>query len=218
MRTPHRVVVADDQPLVRDGLRALLTEPDFEIVGEAAGGAEAVAVVAETSPDVVIMDLQMPEMSGIEATAAVTAANPNVAVLVLTMFEGDDSVFAAMRAGARGYLLKGADHEEVVRAIETVASGGAVFGPTVAARVIDFFAVSPPKEVVCPELTEREREVLDLIARGMSNREISDHLVVSVKTVANHVSNIFAKLHVADRARAIVKAREVGLGKKSPLG
>lgn len=213
MKEPRRVVIADDHPLVREGLKALLTPPDFEVVGEAADGAEAVSVVAEQRPDVVIMDLQMPKMSGIEATTAILHADDSVAVLVLTMFEGDDSVFAAMRAGARGYLLKGAEHDEVARAIETVASGGAVFGPTVAARVIEFFSSPPPKESLFPELTEREREVLDLIARGLSNREISDHLVVSVKTVANHVSNIFAKLQVADRARAIVKAREGGLGK-----
>jgi DNA-binding NarL/FixJ family response regulator len=185
----------------------------FEVVGEAETGSEAVERALELQPDVVVMDLQMPERNGIEATRAIVAESPHVGVLVLTMFEDDDSVFAAMRAGARGYLLKGSDHDEIVRAIAAVSSGEAIFGPAIATRLMAYFAASPdgPPQAF-PELTAREREVLELIAQGRSNAVIAERLVLSQKTVRNHVSNIFTKLQVLDRAQAIVKAREAGLG------
>jgi DNA-binding NarL/FixJ family response regulator len=216
MSAPLRVLVADDHPLFRDGLRTLLAlEPGVELAGEAATGTEAVAAAVELEPDVVVMDLHMPGMNGIEATRNIVEARPDVGVLVLTMFEDDDSVFAAMRSGARGYLLKGAGQEEIVRAIEAVGRGEAIFGPTIARRVIDFFSqpARPPQPF--PELTDREREILELIAQGRSNPDIAQQLVLSTKTVRNHVSNIFTKLRVADRSQAIVRAREAGLGRAS---
>lgn len=211
---PLRVVIADDHPLVRSGLRTILTAADgIDVVGEAGTGAEAVAVARTSTPDVIVMDLQMPDTDGIEATRQIVADNPGIAVLVLTMFEDDTSVFSAMRAGALGYLLKGAEQEEIIRAIHAAAHGGAIFGPAIAHRLIDFFShpqtSSPP---AFPELTDREREVLDLIASGQPNGAIGRALFISPKTVANHVSNIFAKLQVADRSEAIVRARQAGLG------
>jgi DNA-binding NarL/FixJ family response regulator len=213
-----RVLIADDHPIVRDGLRLLLGSlPDVEVVGEAATGAEAVTTAATLEPDVVVMDLHMPELNGIEATRRLVRAHPDLGVLVLTMFDDDDSDFAAMRAGARGYLLKDGDQTEIVRAVRAVASGEAIFGPAVATRMLGYFAAAKPAAVLpaFPELTEREREVLELIAQGLSNTEITRQLVVSPKTVRNHISNIFAKLQVADRAQAIVRAREAGLGRQS---
>ena len=208
------VLVADDHPLFREGIRTLLAaEGDVELVGEAANGAQAVSLALDLQPDVVVMDLQMPELNGIEATRAIVEASPHVGVLVLTMFEDDDSVFAAMRAGARGYVLKGSDLGETLRAIRAVASGDAIFGPAVAKRLMTFFAGSrsgPPQAF--PELTERERDVLELIARGEGNPAIAQRLGISLKTVRNHVSNVFTKLRVADRSQAIVRAREAGLG------
>jgi DNA-binding NarL/FixJ family response regulator len=212
-----RVIVADDHPIFRDGLRMLLTSiPEFEVVGEAASGVEVVELAASLLPDVIVMDLHMPELNGIEATRRVVGASPHIGVLVLTMYEDSDSVFAAMRAGARGYLLKGADQAEIVRAIQAVASGDAIFGPTIAERVIQYFSASRVADPASafPELTDREREVLGLIAQGHSNQAIARRLVLSPKTVRNHVSNIFAKLQVADRAEAIVRAREAGLGRR----
>ena len=207
-----RVLVVDDHPMFRDGLRTLIRDADgVELVGEASTGEEAVVRAVDLQPDVVVMDLQMPDVNGIEATRRITAASPHVAVLVLTMFEDDDSVFAAMRAGARGYLLKGAAQEDILRAVAAVAAGDAIFGPTVATRLIEFFAAERPPEPF-PELTEREREVLELLARGKSNQNIARELFVSSKTIRNHVSNIFTKLHVADRAQAIIRARDAGLG------
>jgi DNA-binding NarL/FixJ family response regulator len=207
------VLVADDHPLFRDGLRGLLSSvDDIDLLGEATTGEEAVALALELQPDVVVMDVQMPETNGIEATRRITADSPHVGVLVLTMFEDDDSVFAAMRAGARGYLLKGAAQDEILRAVRAVASGEAIFGPTVALRLMEFFASSDRPPEVFPDLTEREREILEHVARGRSNLEIARQLFLSQKTVRNHVSNIFTKLHVADRAQAIVRAREAGLG------
>jgi DNA-binding NarL/FixJ family response regulator len=209
-----RVVVADDHPLFRDGLRTLTSlEDGLELVGEAENGADAVELARTLRPDVVVMDLHMPDLNGIEATGRIVEALPDVGVLVLTMFEDDDSVFAAMRAGARGYLLKGAGHDEVVRAIEAVARGEAIFGPSIAARVIEFFSRPAPPPRPFPELTEREREILELIAQGRSNGDIAAHFVLSPKTVRNNVSSIFTKLRVADRAQAIVRAREAGLGR-----
>jgi DNA-binding NarL/FixJ family response regulator len=211
---PIRVLVVDDHAPFRSGLRALLNSiPEMEMAGEAANGEEAIREAAKLQPDVILMDIQMPGMNGIEATRLIYQSSPHIGVIVLTMFEDDDSVFAAMRAGARGYLLKGADQTEILRAIHSVSSGEALFGPAIARRLINFFAQinsKPPNPF--PELTEREREVLDLLARGMGNAEIASTLVISQKTVRNHVSNIFNKLQVADRAQAIIRARDAGLG------
>jgi DNA-binding NarL/FixJ family response regulator len=213
---PLRVLIADDHPLFRDGLRALLASaPDTEVIGEAASGSEAIERALELQPDVVVMDLHMPEVNGIEATRRIVESSPHVGVLVLTMFEEDDSVFAAMRAGARGYLLKGSDHDETLRAIRAVGSGEAIFGAAIAERLMAFFASAPSVlPQAFPELTDREREVLELIARGETNAAIASRLSLSQKTVRNHVSNVFTKLRVADRAQAIVRAREAGLGRE----
>ncbi len=212
---PLRVVVADDHPVYRDGLALLLgSVPGLEVAGTAADGAEAVAVVREQLPDVVVMDVQMPVLDGIEATRRIAAEVPSVGVVVLTMSEDDGTVFAAVRAGARGYLLKGADQEEVVRAITTVASGGAVFGAALARRIAEFFTSGPAgPETAFPQLTAREREVLELVAAGRSNAQIAAALYLSPKTVRNVVSNVLTKLQVTDRAQAIVRAREAGLGR-----
>ncbi len=218
MRT-LRILIADDHPLFRSGLRALLNAvPDMAISGEATSGEKAIALVGQVQPDVVVMDLQMPGVTGIEATRRILEESPQVGVLVVTMFEDDYSVFAAMRAGARGYVLKDTDEDEMLRAIRAVGNGEAIFSPTIARRVIDYFAnplhedarTVPPRAF--PALTDREREILDLIARGSNNSEIADRLVLSPKTVRNHISNIFSKLQVADRAEAIVRARKAGLG------
>lgn len=210
----NRVLIADDHPLFRDGLRKLIeSAAETDLIGEATTGAEAVELALELQPDAVVMDLHMPDMNGIEATRRIVETSPHIGVLVLTMFEDDDSVFAAMRAGARGYLLKGSDHDETLRAIRAVAAGHAIFGPAIAERLIAFFASGasgPP--AAFPELTGREREVLELIAQGASNSGIAATLSLSQKTVRNHVSNIFTKLHVADRAQAVIRAREAGLG------
>jgi DNA-binding NarL/FixJ family response regulator len=211
-----RILVADDHPLYRRGLAALLSgQPGWEVVGEEADGIGAVTTAHTQQPDVVVMDLRMPGLDGIEATRRIVATSPHIAVLVLTMYDDDASVFSAMRAGARGYLLKGADQTEIVRAVAAVAGGEAIFGAAVAARILEFFATDRPRgtEVVFPQLTVREHEVLDLLAAGRSNAELATLLVLSPKTVRNHVSNIFAKLQVADRAQAIVLARDAGLGR-----
>jgi DNA-binding NarL/FixJ family response regulator len=211
---PLRVLIVDDHWLVRDGMRTLLsTRGGIEVVGEAADGEAAVAAAAELAPDVVVMDLHMPGISGIEATRRLTASSPHVRVLVLTMSEDDDSVFSALRAGARGYLLKGSDQEQLVRAIRAVADGEGIFSPAIALRITDYFSrVGRQAPQLFPELTDREREVLELIARGLKNHEISGKLYLSEKTVRNHVSNILTKLQVQDRAAAIVRARDAGLG------
>ncbi len=211
---PIRILIADDHPVFRFGLRALLqAEGDTEIVGEATGGEEAVALAAELEPDVILMDINMPEINGIEATRRILQKNPNIGILVITMFD-DDSVFAAMRAGARGYILKGAEGEETLRAIRAVANGQAIFSPDIAKRMMEYFAQPPATqpETAFPELSQREHEVLELLAHGLTNTAIADRLVLSPKTVRNHVSNIFSKLQVADRAEAIIRAREAGLG------
>lgn len=212
--TDLRVVVADDHPIVREGMTALLTSlPGFTVVGVAATGRAAVREAVTAKPDVAVLDLQMPDLDGIAATKEIRRAAPAVAVLVLTMFSDDDSVFAAMRAGARGYLVKGAEQDEIARAIRAVAAGEAIFGPGVAQRVLGFFAAPPAAAAPFPELTGRERQVLDLIAAGLPNAAIGDRLGVAPKTVANNVSAIFAKLQVADRAAAIIRARDAGLGR-----
>jgi len=208
-----RVVLADDHPVVRAGLAALLTSLDgIEVVGVAATGREAVREVITTRPDVAVLDLQMPDLDGFAATRELARSAPEVAVLVLTMFEDDDSVFAAMRAGARGYLVKGAEQEEIARAIQAVAAGEAIFGPGVARRMLGFFSAPPPAAEPFPELTTRERQILDLLAAGLSNTAIADRLDLASKTVANNVSAIFTKLGIADRSAAIVQARNAGLG------
>jgi DNA-binding NarL/FixJ family response regulator len=207
-----RLLIADDHPLFRQGLRAMLASTDeFEVVGEAADGDEAISQAIALEPDVVLMDLRMPGLNGIDATRRILEVRPETGVLVLTMFEDDDSVFAAMRAGARGYLLKGSEQEEVQRAIHSIASGEAIFGPDIAGRLIAYF--SSANATAFPELTDREREVLELIAQGKNNQAIANELVLSLKTVRNHVSNVFNKLRVTDRAGAIVKAREAGMGR-----
>jgi len=216
-----RLLIADDHPAFRAGLRLLLESlGDVDVVGEVATGAQAVQCAVELMPDVVVMDLQMPELGGIEATRRIVQEAPGVNVLMLTMFEDQDSVFSALRAGARGYVLKGAEQEELARAIRAIAGGEAIFSPAIATRVIDFFARShddqPPQAF--PDLTDREREVLGLIAQGLPNPEITRRLVLSPKTVRNHVSNILGKLQVRDRSEAIVRAREAGFGQPSEPG
>lgn len=209
------MVLADDHALYRDGLRAVLSSlGQAEVVGEASTGAQAVALATDLRPDVILMDLNMPELNGIEATRQIVAGGSGAAVLVLTMLEDAESLFAAMRAGARGYLLKDADESEILRAIEASAAGEVIFGSALAQQVLEYFSGPPAATVATafPELTRREREILGLIAEGHNNVAIARRLVVSGKTVRNHVSNIFTKLQVADRAQAIVRAREAGLG------
>jgi DNA-binding NarL/FixJ family response regulator len=210
-----RVLIADDHPLFRDGLRAMFeSESDIELVGEAATGLEAVSLAGQLLPDVALMDVQMPDLDGIEATRRVMAESPNTRVLVVTMFEGDDSVLAAMRAGARGYVVKGMRSAEAIRAIRAVAAGEAIFSPAIATRLLSMLAEGSPaaRPTVFPELTERERQTLELIAQGHKNAVIAERLHLSPKTVRNYVTNIFDKLQLADRSQAIVRAREAGLG------
>jgi DNA-binding NarL/FixJ family response regulator len=213
-----RILIADDHGVVREGLRAVLgPEPDMEVVGEAAAGKEVVEIAAELRPDVILMDIQMPGMNGIEAARRILEANQEVGVVVLTMFEDDDSVFSAMRAGARGYVLKGAPPSQILKVLRAVAGGEAYFGPEIARRLMDFFSAPKPAspEETFPELSAREVEILDLIAQGHSNAKIAGRLFLSPKTVGNHISHIFTKLQVADRAHAIIRAREAGLGREN---
>jgi DNA-binding NarL/FixJ family response regulator len=215
MSTPLRVLLAEDHPVFRMGMRALLDSlPAAEVVGEASDGEQAVQLAAECQADVVVMDLNMPGVNGVEATRRIVTARPETGVVVLTMSEDDESVFAAMRAGARGYLVKGSDTEEVIRAIAAVGSGEAIFGPSVAQRILLFLTrpLSAHDQLVFPELSGREREVLDLLATGRANADIARQLFLSPKTIRNHVSSIFTKLQVADRSQAIVRARTAGLG------
>jgi DNA-binding NarL/FixJ family response regulator len=210
-----RVVVADDHPLVRDGLRALLNStPGMELVGEAATGREAVRAAVVDRPDVLIMDIRMPDLDGVAATSEVARAAPDVAVLVLTMFEDDDSVFAAIRAGALGYLVKGATQAEITRAISAAAAGEAIFGRDIAPKLLSHLTRAPqPPAPAFPQLTSREREILELVALGQPNAVIATRLGLSGKTIANHVSSIFTKLQVTGRPEAIIKARDAGLGR-----
>lgn len=210
-----QVLIADDHPLFRFGLRALLeAEHGTAVIGEATTGVEAVTLAAALQPDVIVMDINMPELNGIEATKQILDTDPASNILIMTMFD-DDSVFAAMRAGARGYLLKGVEGDETLRAIRSVAAGQAIFSPNIAERLLQYFATAPKtqtSEALFPDLTPRELEVLQLIAQGLTNNAIAEKLVLSPKTVRNHVSTIFSKLQVANRAEAIVRAREAGLG------
>jgi DNA-binding NarL/FixJ family response regulator len=211
------VLIVDDHELFRDGVRALLSaQPDMECVGEATTGDEAVRRASELQPDVILMDVQMPGMSGVEATRQIIGSSPQIRVLVVTMFEDDALVFAAMRAGARGYLLKGARHEDMVRAIRAVGNGDAIFSPAIASKLVEYFAALQPgrSAQVFPELSSREREILALLAKGHKNAEIAEHLVISPKSVRNYVSNIISKLQVADRAQAILRAKDAGLGRE----
>jgi len=210
-----RILIADDHPLFRDGLRTLLESvDDTSIVGEAATGDDAVTLAVALKPDVVLMDINMPGLNGIEATRRIIQHNRQINVLMLTMFEDDDSIFAAVRAGACGYVLKGARQDETLRAIRAVANGEAIFGPGIAQRVVQFFNAPKPAMLApaFPELTPREYDILELIAQRRSNAEIAAHLVLSQKTVRNYVSAILSKLQLRDRAEAMVAARTAGLG------
>ncbi len=205
-----RILIADDHPVFRFGLKALIsTEKDLEVVGEAADGRQAIRLADELQPNVILMDIKMAEINGIEATRQIVRVHPEIAILIVTMLD-DDSLFSAMRAGARGYLLKGAEGDETLRSIRSAASGEAIFSPRVAERLIHYFVNPAPRPTVehFPELTPREREILDLIAQGLTNHAIAERLVLSPKTVRNQVSTIFSKLQVASRAEAIVKARD----------
>ncbi len=209
-----RVLLVDDDPIVRAGLRLMLGgAPDIEVVAEAADGAEVSALVTAHGPDLVLMDIRMPGVDGVEATRRIRAAVPDAAVLILTMHDDDATVFTAMRAGARGYLLKGAEQDEIAGAIRAVASGQAIFGPGIASRLLDHFA-NPPEPVAdaFPELSAREREILDHLAQGLRTLEIARALNLSPKTVSNNLTSIFAKLEVTDRTAAVIRARERGLG------
>ncbi len=214
--TATEILVADDEPGFRSGLRALLcTIPGLMIVGEAGDGEEAALLAAVLQPDIILMDINMPVINGIEATRRILGTSPHIGILMLTMFEDDDSVFAAMRAGARGYLLKGALKADLLRAIDAVRNGEVIFGSAIAQRMIRYFtSLKPADPLIFPELTERERDVLNLIAQGESNTEIAVQLTISGKTVRNYITNIFSKLQVTDRAEAIVKARTGGLGNR----
>ena len=210
-----RILIADDSVSFRQGLVSLLDSvSEFEMVGEAETGHEVVALAEKLQPDIILMDLQMPGMNGIEATRAILKTSPHIGILMFTMFEDDDSVFSALRAGARGYLLKGALKAEILRSIRSVSSGDAIFGPAIASRLMQFFATTaePGPARLFPELTVREHEILQLIAQHLTNSVIAERLSISQKTVRNHVSNIFTKLQVADRAEAIIRARDAGLG------
>lgn len=210
-----RVLLADDHPVYLDGLAGLLAAVEgIDVVGTAVDGHEAITRTAELAPDVVVVDVRMPGLDGIAATRRIVDADPAVGIVVLTMSEEDETLFAAMRAGARGYLLKGATKADIVRAITAVAEGEAIFGPAIARRVAEFLAPRSSPESVFPELTAREREILELIAAGRTNPQIAASLYLSPKTVRNNVSTIFTKLHVADRAEAIVRAREAGMGRR----
>ncbi len=207
------LLIVDDSEAARGGLKSLLKAiPGLELVGEAAGGKEAVRLAEALQPDVILMDLQMPDMNGLEATREIVRTSPHIAVLVLTMYDDDDSVFAAMQAGARGYLLKGATKTDMARAIRDVAAGAAIFSPAIARRMMTYFRQirQRPTAHAFPELTPREQEVLGLLAQQYANREIAEALSLSLKTVRNYISNIFTKLQVADRAGAILKARDAG--------
>jgi len=216
---PIRVLIADDHALFREGVHAILKAvPDIEIVGEAGNGEKVITLASDLNPDVILMDIQMPDLNGVEATQRILKARPDVGIIIVTMLEDDDSLFSAMRAGARGYVLKGADKAEMLKSIRAVAEGEALFGPSIASRLLNFFHDTPPQSkrkslpTPFPELTEREQEILASIARGDTNDKIAEQLSISLKTVRNHVSNIFNKLQVMNRTQAAIRARDAGLG------
>lgn len=214
-----RVLIADDQVITRSGLRVLLSSAAaLEIVGEASDGEQVVTLAAAEQPDVILMDLRMPGVNGIEATRRIHRASPHIGILILTVFEDDASVFPAIRAGARGYLLKNSEQEELLRAINTVAAGGAVFSPGIAQKVLGYLSAPPPQMPanLFDELTEREREILERIARGKTNAEIAASLNLSAKTVSNYISNVLLKVHATDRAKLMLLALEAGMGQKKP--
>ncbi|MFC6706193.1 response regulator [Flexivirga alba] len=214
---PIQLIIVDDHPMFREGVRfALSAFHDIEVIAEAENGTQAVELAAELQPDVVVMDLHLPGLLGVDATRQITAQSPHIAVLALTMFEDDASVAATMRAGARGYLVKGADGAAIARAVRAVAEGDIILGPRVAKHVQELLATTPAATFT--ELSPREREVLALLADGRNNTDIAHSLDISEKTVRNHVSNVFAKLRVADRAAAIIRAREAGLGERHDRG
>lgn len=211
-----RILIVEDHPMFRDGLFKMLeTVEGFEVVGEAASGEEAVELAEQLKPNIILMDINLPKLSGIEATKRIVQTKPDIGILILTMFDDDSSVFSAMRAGARGYLLKEANRNEIVRAIQAVSEGEAIFSPAIARRMMFYFEakMKVTNVDVFPQLTDREREVLDHIAKGKNNAEIANCLGLNQKTVRNHVSNILSKLQASDRAHAIIMAREAGLGK-----
>jgi DNA-binding NarL/FixJ family response regulator len=210
---PLRVLLADDHPMFREGLAAVLsTDPNIDVVAEVSTGEAAVELASRDQPDVIVMDINMPGLNGIDATRRIVTESPHIGVLVLTMFDEDENVFQAMRAGARGYLLKGANREDILRAVRAVGTGNAIFGPALARRLIGYFGAAGAGAAPFGDLTDRERDVLEQLARGHTNNEIARRLDISAKTVRNHVSNVFAKLQVSDRAQAIIRAREAGLG------
>jgi DNA-binding NarL/FixJ family response regulator len=213
-----RILIVEDHPMFREGLRKMLeTVEEFEVVGEAGSGEEALELALNLKPAIILMDLNLPKMSGIEATQKMVSVLPDIGILVLTMYDDDHSVFAAMRAGARGYLLKEANRNEIVRAIQAVGEGEAIFSPAIARRMMFYFEAKTKqvKTEAFPQLTEREREVLDYIARGKNNLDIAKTLGLNQKTIRNHVSNILNKLQASDRAKAIIMAREAGLGQEN---
>ncbi|HNB51183.1 MAG TPA: response regulator transcription factor [Anaerolineales bacterium] len=210
--TPIKILIADDHPVFRFGLKALIaTEPDLEVVGEAATGKDAVVLANKLTPNLILMDINMPNLNGIEATQQIVQTRPDIGILILSMLD-DETVFSAMRAGARGYLLKGSEGDATIQAIRVVAEGGTIFSPGIAERVMAYFSRGKRKADPFPELTNREREILDLIARGLTNQAIADQLVISPKTVRNQVSEIYSKLQVASRGEVVVKAKDAGFG------
>ena len=214
---PTGILIADDHPVFRFGMRALIeAQQDLVVLGEAETGLDVITMATSLEPDIVLMDINMPEINGIEATRKILEVRPEIATLIITMFD-DDTVFAAMRAGARGYLLKGANGDETLRAIRAVANGEVIFSPGVAQQIVHYFTrgMKPAPEMPFPELTSREIETLDLVAQGLTNNAIAEKLVLSPKTIRNHVSNIFSKLQVATRSEAIIKAREAGFGNET---
>jgi DNA-binding NarL/FixJ family response regulator len=213
---PIRLLIVDDQTITRSGLRSLLAQQqDIQVVGEAANGEDAVDLASSLQPDVIIMDLRLPGINGIEATRRIHRASPHIGILVLTVFEDDTSVFPAIRAGARGYLLKNADQDELLRAIHTIMNGGAIFSPGIAQRVLGYLSQPVPDlpKNVFDELSDREREILELLAQGNTNSEIAKILVLSPKTISNHISNVLLKVQATDRAKLMLMALEAGLGK-----
>jgi DNA-binding NarL/FixJ family response regulator len=216
---PIRVLIADDHVLFREGVNAILRSvPDIELVGEVGTGQEALTLTSDLKPDVILMDIQMPDLNGVDATERILKTHPDAGIIIVTMLEDDDSLFSAMRAGARGYVLKGADKAEMLKSIRAVAEGEALFGPAIATRLLNLFHDKPalPKSetsvTLFPDLTDREREILACIAHGDTNSEIAEQLTISLKTVRNHVSSIFNKLQVTNRAQAAIRARDAGLG------